>query len=150
MINRINLLTGIIDENPGIHFNELVRKSGIKNGTLTHYMNKLELDGSIKIHREIGKTRYFSPLINDDEVKIIQFLRKETSKDIILALVEKNGLEFQEIKKIIHKSSPSTSQNLSKLLISNLIIAKIIETKKKFYIKNDLLIGNLIKKYNFN
>ena len=150
MTNRVTLLTDLIYENPGIHFCEIIRKSGIKNGTLSHYINKLELDGTIKIQRERRKTRYFSPLINNDEINIIQHLRQETSRNIILALIDKNGLVFSEIKSKIQRSSPTTSQNISKLINSNLIFQKIVDSKKIFYIKNDSSIKKLIKKYNFD
>ena len=37
MTDRISILTDLIYENPGIHFSEIIRKSGIKNGTLTRW-----------------------------------------------------------------------------------------------------------------
>ena len=124
MTSRVSILTDLIYENPGIHFCEVIRKSGIKNGTLTHYINKLELDGTIKIQRERKKTRYFSPLITAEEIHIIQHLRQETSRDILLELLKNNELEFHEIKVKIKKSSSTTSQNISKLVNSRFNISK--------------------------
>lgn len=150
MCDRKTILTEIIYKNPGIHFCEIIRKSGIKNGTLTHYITKLESNGIIKIEREKKKTRFFSPEINIEEIQIIRFLRKKTSKDIILFLIDANGLEFNEIVKKTNKSSSTISQNISELIKSNLIIIKIADTKKKYYIKKNLLIIKLIKKYTFD
>ncbi len=42
MPDRSSLLTNIIYKNPGLHFSEIIRVSGMKNGVLTHYLNKLE------------------------------------------------------------------------------------------------------------
>ena len=61
MTNRSLLLTEIIYKNPGIHFCEVIRLSGIQNGTLSHYIEKLESNGTIRIEHEKKKTRFFSP-----------------------------------------------------------------------------------------
>ncbi len=57
-------ITDIIYKNPGLHFSEIVCISGLKNGVLTHYLNKLESSGIININREKDKTRLFSPEIS--------------------------------------------------------------------------------------
>lgn len=144
------MLTELIYKNPGIHFCELIRISGIKNGTLVHYTDKLESNGIILTKREKSETRFYSPKISLEEIEIIKFLRKQTSKDIIFLLIKNNGLEFNEIVTKVKKSPSTISQNLTKLIESTLVIVKIDETKKKYYIKKDILIINLIKKYQFH
>ena len=89
-------------------------------------------------------------MITTEEIHIIQHLRQETSRDILLTLLKNNELEFHEIKIKIKKSSSTTSQNISKLVNSNLIFQKMDNSKKIFYVKNGLLIRKLIKKYNFD
>ena len=148
MLNRVSMLTDIIYKNPGLHFSEMIRISGMKNGVLTHYLNKLESLGIINIKRERDKTRFFSPEISLEETKIIKFLRKETSRKILFLLIDSN-MEFNEIVDKVKKSSPTISQNLTKLLKNDLIILKIGSSKKKYFIKNNPLIQKLIKKYQF-
>jgi len=143
------MLTDIIYQNPGLHFCEMVRVSGMKNGVLAHYIDKLETNGIIKIERERKKTRFFSPEISLEEIKIIRFLRKETTRNIIFSLMDNNSLEFGEITKKVGKSSPTISQNLSELLQSNLVYVKLDGMKKKYFIKNNSLFKKLIKKYQF-
>jgi predicted transcriptional regulator len=144
------MLTELIYKNPGIHFCELIRISGIKNGTLVHYTDKLESNGIILTKREKRKTRFYSPKISLDEIEIIKFLRKQTSKDIIFLLIKNNGLEFHEIVSKVEKSPSTISQNITKLIKSDLVIIKIDETKKKYFIKKNILIINLIKNYQFD
>jgi len=148
MSNRSVLLTDIIYKNPGLHFSEIIRVSGIKNGVLTYYLNKLESTGIINIKRERDKTRFYSPEINLEERKIIKFLRKETPKKIIFSLMD-NSMEYPEIVNRIGKSSPTISQNLSELLNNDLIFFKLEDSKKKYFIKKNSLIKKLIKKYQF-
>jgi len=148
MLDRSSLLTDIIYENPGLHFCEMIRMSGMKNGVLTHYLSKLESTGIINIKRERDKTRFFSPKITYEEVKIIKFLRKETPKKIIFLLIN-NGLEFREIVDKVGKSPPTISQNLSELINNDLVIFKLENSNKKYFIKKNPLIQKLIKKYQF-
>ena len=149
MSDRASILTEIIYKNPGLHFCEMIRVSGMKNGVLSHYLNKLESAGIIKIQREKKKTRFFSPEISVEETKIIKFLRKETSCKIILSLI--NGeMEFNEIAKKVSKSSPTISQNLSELMKNDLISLKLEDSKKKYYIKKNLSLEKIIKKYQFD
>lgn len=149
MSSRASLLIDIIYKNPGIHFCEMIRVSGIKNGTLAHYIEKLELDGQIQIQREKKKTRFFLPKISQEEIKIISYLRKETSKNIILSLIKHNNLEFSEIVKKSKKSPSTISQNLSELTHSEIIMMKLDGSKKKYFLKNQNLISKLVKKYKF-
>ena len=143
------MLTNIIYKNPGLHFCEMIRVSGMKNGVLTHYLNKLESTGIINIKRERDKTRFFSPEINLEETKIIKFLRKETPSKIIFLLIN-GGMEYHEIVKKVGKSSPTISQNLSELINNDLIIFKLEDSKKKYFIKKNPLLQKLIKKYQFH
>ena len=148
MSDRTSLLKNIIYKNPGLHFCEMIRVSGLKNGVLTHYLNKLESSGTINIKREKDKTRFFSPEISLEETKIIKFLRKDTSRKILFLLID-NNMEFHEIVHKVGKSSPTISQNLSELSNNDLILFKIENSQKKYSIKPNLLIKKLIKKYKF-
>ena len=148
MSDRSSLLTDIIYKNPGLHFSEMIRVSGLKNGVLTYYLNKLELLGTIKIKREKDKTRFFSPEISLEETQIIKFLRKETTRRIIFLLID-NSMIFHEIVNKIGKSFPTISQNLSELIDNEIIFFKIENSQKKYFIKKIILLQKLLKKYNF-
>ncbi|MGY5144708.1 MAG: winged helix-turn-helix transcriptional regulator [Candidatus Nitrosopumilus sp. bin_32a] len=148
MYDRFSLLTNIIYKNPGLHFCEIIRVSGMKNGVLTHYLNKLESSGIINIKRERDKTRFYSTEISLEEINIIKFLRKKTSRNIIFSLIN-GGMEFHEIVNKVKKSSPTISQNLTELLNNDLLIFKLEGSKKRYYIKENPFIQKLIKKYQF-
>ncbi len=146
MSDRSSLITEIIHKNPGLHFSEMIRISGLKNGVLSYYLTKLESSGVIKIEREKSKTRFFKPSITHEEIKIITFLRKDTPKQILFLLDNNDGLKFKNIVQKVGKSAPTISQNLSKLLESDLIILKLENSEKKYYIKKNPTLKKLIKK----
>ncbi len=148
MKDRVSLLTDIIYKHPGLHFSEIIRISGMKNGVLSYYLGKLESSGIINIQREKDKTRFFAPKINAEEINIIKFLRKETSRKIILTLLDEK-LTFNEITNQVSKSKPTISQNLSELIKHDLVVFKLENSQKKYSIKKNSLLMNLIKKYQF-
>ena len=54
-MDRREVVLEIIEKNPGIRFNEIMRMSNIRNGTLSHYVKKLEEEKSIELkeHQEL-------------------------------------------------------------------------------------------------
>ena len=150
MSDRVSMLTEIIHKNPGLHYSEIIRVSGLKNGVLSHYLTKLELNGTIKIEREKNKTRFFIPSITNEEIKIIVFLRKETPRHILYALNNSDGIKFKNIVKKVGKSAPTISQNLSKLIESDLVVLKFENSEKKYYLKRNSTLKKLIKKCQIN
>jgi len=97
MTDRNLKLQQIIEQNPGIQFREIMRSSGLKNGVLSHYLGKLEKSGIIKVERGPRQTRFFPPKITEDESKVIKSLRRQTPRDLLLALVKEDGLEFNQL-----------------------------------------------------
>ena len=148
MTNRVALLTDIIYNNPGLHFSEIIRISGIKNGVLTHYIKKLESQGTIKIQREKRKTIFFSPRINPEEITIIKFLRRDTSREILFMWLDEE-LQFKQLEKNLGKSPSTLSHNLRKLIQDDLILAKLDGSLKKYFIKNIPLVKKLSNEYKF-
>ncbi|ABX13177.1 winged helix-turn-helix transcriptional regulator [Nitrosopumilus maritimus] len=150
MSDRESMLTEIIHKNPGLHYSEIIRVSGLKNGVLSYYLTKLESNGTIKIEREKNKTRFFTPTITHEEIRIIVFLRKETSRRILSVLSDSDGLKFKRIVEKVGKSAPTISQNLSKLIASDLVVLKLENSEKKYYLKRNSTLKKLIKKCQIN
>ncbi len=147
MIDRNLKLQEIIDKNPGIQFREIMRSSGLKNGVLSHYLEKLEKNGIIKVSRGPRQTRFYPPHITEAQSIVIKALRKETPRDLLLALVKEDGLEFRELVSEVGKSPSTVSIYLAQLLKDELVEIKIENLKKRYYIKARNLIDKLIEDY---
>jgi len=81
---RTDLLS-IIQENPGLHFRELQRRSGLATGQLEYHLYQLEKDVKISKRRDGKLLRYFSNISgNQEERVIVYFLRNRVSREIIL------------------------------------------------------------------
>ena len=63
-MDRRETVLEIIEKNPGIRFNEIMRISNIRNGTLSHYVKKLEEEESIELERTPRVTRLYLSLIH--------------------------------------------------------------------------------------
>ena len=147
MTDRNLQLQQIIEENPGIQFREIMRSSGLKNGVLSHYLGKLEKNGVIKATRGPRQIRFYPPQITEDESIVIKALRKQTPRDLILALIKKDGLEFSQLVQEVKKSPSTVSLYLSQLVEDGLVEVKLIQLKKRYHIKARDLIDKLIEDY---
>ena len=147
MTDRDLQIQQIIEQNPGIQFREIMRTSGLKNGVLSHYLGKLEKNGIIKVMRGPRQVRFFPPQITDDESIVIKALRKQTPRDLLLALISDDGLEFSQLVTEVKKSPSTVSLYLSQLVEDGLVEIKITNLKKRYHIKARELVDRLIEDY---
>ena len=147
MTDRNSQLQQIIEQNPGIQFREIMRSSGLKNGVLSHYLGKLEKNGIIKVNRGPRQVRFYPPQITEAESVVIKALRKQTPRDLLLALIENDGLEFSELVRAVKKSPSTVSLYLSQLVEDELVETKYVQLKKRYHIKARDLIDKLIEDY---
>jgi predicted transcriptional regulator len=150
MTDRNSQLRELIEQNPGIQFREIMRSSGLKNGVLSHYLGKLEKNGIIKVTRGPRQTRFYPPRITEDQSIVIKALRKQTPRDLLLALVKQDGLEFGELVKEVGKSPSTVSLYLAQIVKDGLVEIKLENLKKRYYIKARDLIDQLIEDYRPN
>jgi predicted transcriptional regulator len=147
MIDRNSQLQQIIEKNPGIQFREIMRSSGLKNGVLSHYLGKLEKNGIIKVIRGPRQARFYPPRITEEESIVIKALRKQTPRDLLLALIKEDGLEFSQLVKEVRKSPSTVSLYLSQIVDDGLVETKLVQLKKRYYIKAKEIIDKLVEDY---
>jgi len=97
-----------VNEIHGIRYRELLRMTGLSNGVLSYHLRCLDNFGRIRVNRVNNRvTRYFSYDVSTHESYVIGLLRQETTRKIILYILENGMCGFNEI--IIHtKKVPST------------------------------------------
>ena len=147
MTDRDSKLQQIIEQNPGIQFREIMRSSGLKNGVLSHYLGKLEKNGIIKVIRGPRQARFYPPRITEDESTVIKALRKQTPRDLLLALIKEDGLEFAQLVKEVKKSPSTVSLYLSQIVEDGLVEIRLVALKKRYHIKARDLMDKLIEDY---
>ena len=73
-MDRSKIVLDVIEKNPGIRFNEIMRITDIRNGTLSHYVKRLENSGNIKLERTPRVTRAYPKGIAVNEAVICKYL----------------------------------------------------------------------------
>ncbi len=146
-MDRSSQIIDVIEKNPGIKFREIMRETGMKNGVLSYHTRKLEKNGVVKVERSSRQTRFYPPHVTTEESVLIRSLRQETTRQILLSLLEAEALSFAKIVEKVKKSPSTVSIYLSQLIEDDIIEFKIINLKKVFRIKDKEIVQNTINKY---
>ena len=146
-MDRSKIILDVIERNPGIRFNEIMRITEIRNGTLSHYVRKLESNGDIQLERTPRVTRAYPSDISTNEAIICKFLTIPTQRKIILFLLEKEVATSIEIREFLSKSPSVISVNLSELFKEKIINKKYDIPSNKYSIKNPQQMRGILKEY---
>lgn len=85
-------LLSTINENPGLHFRELQRRSGMATGQLEYHLYQLEREQRVFKRKDGKMIRYFSNESgNELERIIVYYLRNRVSREILLSCLSTKG-----------------------------------------------------------
>jgi len=146
-LDRKGLVLEIISKNPGIRFNEIMRISDMRNGTLSHYVKKLEDDGDIELERSPRVTRLYPIGMEKNEIAICRFITIPTQRKIILFLLQKNNATSIQIRDFLKKSPSVVSVNLNELFKANIVNRKYDIPSNRFSLKNPKLVTKILDSY---
>lgn len=77
-----------VREDPGVHFNELVRRTDLAPGQVQHHVRRLADAGDLVVERVSGRTHYFPPEFDEFERGVLALARRETARDVLSYLLE--------------------------------------------------------------
>jgi len=146
-LDRSKIILDVIEENPGIRFNDIMRVTNIRNGTLSHYVQKLERNGSIKLERTPRVTRAYPIGIGSHEATICKYLTMPTQRKLILFLLKKEVVTSVEVRQFLRKSPSVISVNLNQLFRAKIINKKYDIPSNKYSLKNPREIKGVLKEY---
>jgi predicted transcriptional regulator len=146
-LNRSAQIIKIIEENPGIKFREIMRETGMKNGVVGHYANKLEREGIIKVDRKPRQTWFFPPNVSENDIPLIKNLRQETPRQILSALLQHQILTFNALVDNVKKSPATISTYLTQLTNDGIIDNELVNQKKHHYVKDVEKLRQIVDKY---
>ncbi|HSB56426.1 MAG TPA: winged helix-turn-helix transcriptional regulator [Nitrosopumilaceae archaeon] len=149
-MDRSSQVIGVIEKNPGIKFREIMRLTGMKNGVLSYYARKLEEKGFITVERSSRLTRFYPLGVDKKESVLMANLRQETPKNILLALLSKDSLTFNEIVVKVKRSQSTVSLYLTQLVQDGVVESKYINLKRIFKVTDSELVQKTINRYHPN
>lgn len=141
-MDRKQVVLRVIQDVPGISLSELMKKTHLKTGVLTYYLNRLEKQGVIKSQKATKHRRYYHASILEEEYPIIRNIRKPTKKQILFKIIVTGTPSFKELTLKVDKSPSTISWNLSQL-IDDGVIEKCMQNGKTCYRVKDV---SLLKK----
>ena len=146
-MERLELIHDIIKKNPAVRFNDVMRLSKLKNGTLTHYISKLENMEKINVERTPRITRFYDISVPKKEAEVCKQLTRPTVKHIITLLLRKNILTFPEIRDYVDKSPATVSVCLNNLFKLGIIEKTYDIPSNKYSLKNPEFIRGVLTMY---
>ncbi|MBT4299110.1 MAG: winged helix-turn-helix transcriptional regulator, partial [Nitrosopumilus sp.] len=93
------------------------------------------------------QSRFYPLHITKEEAIVIKALRKQTPRDLLLALIMQDGLEFSQLVQEVKKSPSTVSLYLSQLVKDGLVKTSVVSLKKKYHIPEIELVDKLIEDY---
>ncbi|WP_458206084.1 winged helix-turn-helix transcriptional regulator [Haladaptatus sp. NG-SE-30] len=77
-----------VESRPGVHFNDLVRRSGFAPGQVQYHLRDLLADNRLTSEHLYGKTHYYPPEYDEWQRSALALLRRETARDVLVSLLE--------------------------------------------------------------
>ena len=150
---RRDIILDVIQKIPGINFNEIVRRTNLSNGVVSHHILQLLKENKI-VKSKSSRAKYFHHSIPKEDMEFIIILRNKTNYDIIEFLLR---TEFpvtpDAIRKKIKKSRTTISTNLKKLEKAKLIGRQILNRNSKltsdigFYLLDEEFVQEIFSRY---
>ena len=135
---RKEIVFELIRNSPGISYNEIVRKTNLSNGVISHYLIKL-LESKEVEKEGIKRGKYFLKSVTKKDRLLITLLRNKTNNDIFRLLIKSSNEDMftaKEISKKIKKSNSTVSVSLKTMQHYN-VIERVIMNKSQ-RLTNDL------------
>ncbi|MGB7952508.1 MAG: winged helix-turn-helix transcriptional regulator [Candidatus Nitrosopolaris sp.] len=137
-----------INNSPGIRYRELLRVTGFSNGVMAYHLKKLENSKRIKVSRSHRRSTRFYPLsIAARELRVIEFIRRRTARQIVRFLLQDDSRTFKDIVQFTKKVRSTVSWHLSRLREGG-IISVGVGRNQTYRLKNRDLVIKVMKKIN--
>jgi predicted transcriptional regulator len=106
-----------IEQNPGIHFREIQRRTNIAIGSLDYHIHYLHRHGLIRLEKDRKYVRYYALTKNweDEEREILSLLRQEKVRRILVYMLQKKTANPQDISGVLGIQSSTLSWYLKNL-----------------------------------
>lgn len=138
-----------IQANPGCHFRRIRQELSVSIGTAQYHLRLLEKAGRIASNRH-GLFKYYFPvgIFQDNEKSILEVLRHETTRDILMFIVEQKNPTQTDIASNIGVSAASISWQVRRLTQLGLIVEARDGKYKRYLLQGDpQQLTSLIKNY---
>lgn len=101
---------------PGIHFNGLVRSLDLATGQVQYHLKRLDSENAVVKTSLYGRTHYFPDTYDDWERHTLALLRRETTRDVVAALLETGPARPNELAETLDLARSTLEWHLDHLV----------------------------------
>lgn len=137
-----------VEAHPGIHFSQLKRDLDMETGLLQYHLRELEEYGVLESEEYQSKRRVFvARELDEQERAILAVLRYETTRGILLHLLEHGPARNGEIAEAVEVTSSTVSWHLSNLIEQD-VVEPIEDSRTTLYeVRDEELTVQLLVRY---
>lgn len=137
-----------VETNPGIHFSQLKRDLDMETGLLQYHLSELEDHDVLESEEYQGKRRVFvSRELDEEERAILAVLRYETTRRILLYLLEEGPTRNSDIAEAVGVTPATISWHLSNLLEEGIVDSIVDGRTTRYEVQNEDLTVQLLVRY---
>lgn len=137
-----------VEATPGIHFSQLKRDLDMETGLLQYHLRQLEQQGILESEEHQGKRRLFvARELTDEERTILSMLRYETTRRILVFLLEEGPARNGEIAEAVGVTPATVSWHLSNLIDEGVVTAVRDGRTTRYRVTNEELTVQLLVRY---
>lgn len=141
-------LFGHVEANPGIHFSQLKRDLDMETGLLQYHLRELEQYGVLESEAHRGKRRVFvARELDEEERAILAVLRYETTRRILLSLLEEGPARNSDIAEAVGVTPATISWHLSNLVDEGVVESVEDGRTTRYQVTNEELTVQLLVRY---
>ena len=136
---------------PGIRYREILRLTGLTNGTLEYHLKILERMHKVNVDRHDGRrARYYSIDMSADDAHIIGYIRNNVARNIVSFVLEHDLCTFREIVDYISKAPSTASWHLKRLSEAGIVSIIFGQEYQLYRVVNNNLVKDVLCKYKEN
>lgn len=137
-----------VEANRGIHFRQLKRDLDVETGLLQYHLRELERYNVLESEAHQGKRRVFvARELDEEERAILAVLRYETTRRILLYLLEEGPARNGEIAAAVDVTPATISWHLSNLVEKGVVEAIENGRTTMYGATNEELVVHLLVRY---
>jgi predicted transcriptional regulator len=137
-----------INRVPGIRYRELLRLTGLPNGTLEYHLKILESIHKVTTFRRSGRRTGYYPIdVPADESHVLEHIRNQVARQIVFFIVEHDLCTFGEVVEHINRAQSTVSWHLKRLSEAGIISISYGPENQLYSAVNDNLVKKVLYKY---
>lgn len=121
MTDTRDTIESYVEENPGVHFNELVRSLDLAVGQVQHHVYRLLNTGRLVEEDLYGRSHYYPDEYDAWERRALALLRRETARDIVIYLIHHDEVRPNDVTEDVGIARSTLEWHLDNLVEQDVV-----------------------------